>query len=328
MPLITIIIPVYKVEAYLHQCVNSVLQQSFENFEIILVDDGSPDNCPSICDDFAGQDQRVRVIHKKNGGLSDARNFGIKEASGDYLLFLDSDDYWNDTEFLNKLVKKIGDTDKIDVISFGFMKYYPLSNHLVPDDRTFSIIKQIEESNVGYIKRLIENDLYIACAWNKCIKREFVLDNRLFFEKGLRSEDMAWCGDILYLMPDMECLNMRPYVYRQEREDSITSTVDINHLNDILGMIKKALKKSNNLNSEDKHYYLSFYAVQYLTLLFNLKVTKEKNSRALSQEVYNLRRILNNDLNPKVKKANQFMKIFSYSIMTRILRLYVLITKK
>lgn len=93
LPLISVIVPVYGVEAYLHQCVDSIIAQSYENLEIILVDDGSPDKCPSICDEYAACDRRVSVIHKQNGGLSDARNAGLAAAHGEYVSFIDSDDY-------------------------------------------------------------------------------------------------------------------------------------------------------------------------------------------------------------------------------------------
>ena len=91
--LISVIVPVYKVEAFLPKCVNSILNQTYKNLEILLVDDGSPDGSGALCDAYARQDSRVRVIHKKNGGLSDARNAGIEAAAGDYLAFVDSDDW-------------------------------------------------------------------------------------------------------------------------------------------------------------------------------------------------------------------------------------------
>ena len=93
MILFSIVVPVYKVERYLPECVESILQQGFSDFEAILVDDGSPDRCPQICDDYALRDKRIKVIHKQNGGLSDARNAGLKVSKGRYILFLDSDDY-------------------------------------------------------------------------------------------------------------------------------------------------------------------------------------------------------------------------------------------
>ena len=94
--LISVIIPIYKVEDLLERCVNSVINQTYNNLQIILVDDGSPDNCPKLCDDFAKKDNRILVIHKENGGLSDARNYGIEKAKGKYITFIDSDDYIDD----------------------------------------------------------------------------------------------------------------------------------------------------------------------------------------------------------------------------------------
>ena len=91
-PLVSVIVPIYMVEKYICECVNSIILQSYKNLEIILVDDGSPDRCPEICDEYAKQDSRIKVIHKPNGGLSDARNAGIEIAEGEYLSFVDSDD--------------------------------------------------------------------------------------------------------------------------------------------------------------------------------------------------------------------------------------------
>ena len=97
VPLISVVVPVYKVEPYVRQCIDSILAQTYSNLDIILVDDGSPDKCPEICDDYAKQDGRIRVIHKPNGGLSSARNAGIDIARGEYIAFIDSDDYVSET---------------------------------------------------------------------------------------------------------------------------------------------------------------------------------------------------------------------------------------
>ena len=118
---ISIVIPVYNVEKYLQECVDSVVKQSYKNIEIILVDDGSKDNSPKLCDELAKTDDRIKVIHKENGGLSSARNAGMKVITGDYFVFLDSDDYWTDLDFLKKIVN-----DKLimnpDIIIFGYSK--------------------------------------------------------------------------------------------------------------------------------------------------------------------------------------------------------------
>ena len=111
---ISIIVPVYKVEKELDRCVQSLLKQTYKNLEIILVDDGSPDHCPILCDQYALEDERIRVIHKKNGGLSDARNAGLNLATGEYVLYVDSDDYI-ELDTCERFIKAAGN-QKIDIV--------------------------------------------------------------------------------------------------------------------------------------------------------------------------------------------------------------------
>ena len=105
-PLISVIVPIYNVEKYLARCVDSIVNQTYKNLEIILVDDGSPDRCPQMCDDYAEKDSRIKVVHKKNGGLSDARNAGMAVATGEYISFIDSDD-WIETSMFELLLNNI-----------------------------------------------------------------------------------------------------------------------------------------------------------------------------------------------------------------------------
>ena len=109
MPLLSVIIPIYNVEKYLRQCIESVIQQHIKDMELILVDDGSIDSSPQICDDYANKYNSVKVIHKTNGGASSARNLGLKNAKGEYIIFLDSDDWWNPSVSVETIVKTMQD---------------------------------------------------------------------------------------------------------------------------------------------------------------------------------------------------------------------------
>lgn len=120
-PLFSIIVPIYKTEAYLHQCVDSILGQTFSDFEVILVDDGSPDGCPAICDEYAAKDPRVTVVHKQNGGLVSARKAGLEECTGTYVMNVDSDDYIA-PDLLEK-VAKVLDENKVQAVLFGAMRF-------------------------------------------------------------------------------------------------------------------------------------------------------------------------------------------------------------
>ena len=139
--LITIVIPIYKVENYLDKCVKSVINQTYKNLEIILVDDGSPDNCPKKCDEYEKKDTRIKVIHKENGGLSDARNAGIDIAKGKYITFIDSDDYI-DSDYVETYYNKIKNCN-YDVVVGGYKR--------VVDDKVKFILKLKNEEFSKYI---------------------------------------------------------------------------------------------------------------------------------------------------------------------------------
>ena len=122
MPMVSVIVPVYKVERYIRKCIDSILKQSFTDFELILVDDGSPDKCGKICDEYAAKDKRIKVIHKKNGGLSDARNAGLDYATGGYICFIDSDD-WIHKDLLKDNLERLV-SENADVIIFNYVEVF------------------------------------------------------------------------------------------------------------------------------------------------------------------------------------------------------------
>ena len=190
-PIISVIIPVYNVERYLHQCVDSVLTQTYSNLEIILVDDGSPDNCPAICDEYAQKDKRIKVIHKENGGLSSARNTGLDAATGDFIYFLDSDDYIGDTT-ISSLYEHIHDNKQITIaigyftaLKDGFFSTYN-------EDWLFDS-PRIIESNDFANRMLKERSNHAATA--KLYRKEIFKDLR--FQIGKKNEDTLLAMDLI-----------------------------------------------------------------------------------------------------------------------------------
>lgn len=180
--LITVIIPVFRVEAYLRRCVDSVLAQTYRYTEIILVDDGSDDGCPAICDEYARQDSRVRVIHQKNAGLSGARNTGIEQANGRYLSFVDSDDYLS-PEFLERLYRACVETDSdMSVCRWEYVKGDPIPEKGSGQIRTFTGRQMM--ANL-----YIPDGAYFVVAWNKLYKRE--LFETIRYPLGRIHEDEA-----------------------------------------------------------------------------------------------------------------------------------------
>ena len=218
MDKITVIIPVYNVEKYLDKCVQSVMNQTYTNLEIILVDDGSPDNCPKMCDDFAKGDSRIRVIHKQNGGLSDARNAGIDIATGEYLMFVDSDDYIAPT-MVEKLYTALK-TANADISICNFF-YVGESNGDDYSERNTNLpIKNEVIASESVLKNKSQKDKpwYWIVVWNKLYKKE-VFEN-IRFQVDKLHEDEYIFHEIFFNANRIACISDGLYYYVQ-RKDSI-----------------------------------------------------------------------------------------------------------
>lgn len=255
-PLVSVIVPVYRTEEYLGRCAQSVLSQSFRDLELILVDDGSPDGCPAICDSLAACDSRVRVIHKPNGGLSDARNAGVAEASGRYTAFLDSDDFWKDPDVLGRIVSRAEETGA-DVLSFGFVKYYPSDGREISyfGDAPFGFVSDRDT----LLERLTERNLFIACAWNKLIVTDLIRD--LPFTKGMISEDVDWCARLMTRAALMDFIPVEAVCYSQ-REGSITHSVTVKACDDLADAALNCLSLADSSEGSLKTALLRYTGYQ------------------------------------------------------------------
>ncbi|SDB55141.1 Glycosyltransferase involved in cell wall bisynthesis [Ruminococcaceae bacterium FB2012] len=218
--MVSIIIPVYNVEKYLCECIDSVLRQSFSDLEIILVDDGSPDNSGAICDEYARKDSRVTVIHKCNGGLSDARNVGMAASHGEYIYFLDSDDYIVD-DAIWQLESKAR-TENADIVFFdsdNFVEDFEFPDYIENFSRTHSYRTERGSLLLGATVRRNE---YCPCVPFLFFKRDFLAENGLVFYKGIIHEDELFTPIAFARAKTVAYINKKLYV-RRLRGNSIMS---------------------------------------------------------------------------------------------------------
>lgn len=207
--IISVIVPIYKVEEYLERCINSILNQTYKHLEIILVNDGSPDKCPNICEEYAKKDDRIKVIHKENGGLSDARNYGLNIAIGKYISFVDSDDYIEKNmyqDMINELRK-----NNADIISCAI-------NNVYSDRSVSSDIEERVYDTESALKDLILGRNLNQTVWNKLYKKDVI--NGILFEKGKINEDDFWTYQVFSNSKKIITLNKALYNYIH-RESSI-----------------------------------------------------------------------------------------------------------
>lgn len=250
-PLVSVIMPVYKTGKYLEKSAESVLKQTYGNLELILVDDGSPDDAPAICDIIASNDYRCRVIHKENGGLSSARNAGIEVSMGDYILFLDSDDQL-DENALQQMVCLLGDDIDI-VIPDRYYKVYGNKKELVLHFKNSYFQKPIE-----FISKIIIGQGRAWRATAVLYKASIIKSFNLFFPLKQTSEDIFFNIDFLSKTKKIAFCD-KPTLLNLKRSGSITKTYDKNYLNVINNIDLRCKEFSKEFNVEIKGEIASLY---------------------------------------------------------------------
>ena len=325
MPEFSIIVPIYKVENYLSICVESILCQSYRDFELILIDDGSPDKCGQICDNYASSEAKVRVVHKKNGGLSSARNAGLDIAAGKYIIFVDSDDYWDDCLALEHIHRNLSETNA-DLLVFPAMRFYEDGNKFTYILKMNVDRKRVIDSDSNRaIKYLLENNIYRAAAWNKVVKKEIIDDHNMRFKEGYLSEDMDWCGDLLLYCKRFDFYETPLYVYRQQRNGSITTGKNEKLVSDKLYMCEKGYKQAISLEDKDTRLLLaSYYAYEYSVAL---GISGGIKNKQILLNLKDLQQLLKYDICNKVKQVNKLKKIVGYQLTRMSLCLFVKIKK-
>lgn len=222
---LSVIIPVYNVALYLRRCVESVSHQTYRQLEIILVDDGSTDESGAICDELAREDERIRVIHKVNGGLSDARNAGLAVATGEYVAFLDSDDAWLIPDGIEQMMRRLEEKAS-DILLFKRVDIYP-NRQTVMRDYDSEFIRAHSAQEV--FERLMLTEQFCMSACFQLLRRDMLIDNHLQFPVGYISEDVDFSCKLWQIAQSVDVLNLDMYGYHH-RTNSISTSYSIRSL--------------------------------------------------------------------------------------------------
>lgn len=306
----SVIVPVYNVEKYLRECVDSILKQTFTDFELLLVDDGSTDSSPEICDDYAAKDERVKVIHNKNGGASVARNTGMKAAKGQYLINIDSDDCFLSDDIFEKLYNNSKDKD---IILFKYQKYFDDENRFEKCPFSYSMISE-DDSFVESVDKLVKADAFFGMAWMKTIKRDLVADNDIYFEEGIVAEDIDWNYRLYCSAKSLTVIDESFIAYRQ-RANSVTSAPKIKSLTSLLYIIEKWADIINDISDETlKKALLGSLSKHYSNTLIAYTRIKDTEKKAYKKKLKEFSWLLNYGLSLRPKLMGKICSIFGLNI--------------
>lgn len=302
-PKVTVIVPIYKVEQYIQKCVDSILGQTYRNLEVILVDDGSPDNCPAICDEYQKKDSRVRVIHKPNGGLSDARNAGLDVATGEYVTFIDSDD-WYAEDAIEILVGVMLQ----NAVSIACMRNASVSSDYTQVEKVSDTKEVRVISSNELLKRICEKT-YSTSVCNKLFKRS-LLENKRFVYGRLNEDFLTLCE---LLMPDYQVATVEyPGYFYYTRAESLTHTQSdrVRPVQDALKNSLELMKKASDTYPKLEQYFARIALYQARTLLFLIspdEMRRDSESILL--------------INQCLRVCGKYLRISSLKLMDKIILL-------
>lgn len=326
VPEISIIVPVYKVEKYLKRCVDSVLNQTFKDYECILVDDGSPDNCPEMCDEYEKTYDQIKVIHKNNGGLSDARNAGLKICTGEYVMFLDSDD-WVHPQILEILFNVIKKSNA------GFAVCKMINSYEYADDfENFDFDKVIKNIETYSSEQILNNftDYFWKIgpfAWGKLYKRS-CFDNLFYNTSMSLYEDEYMYADIVEAAGSVSVVNEKLYFYFQSSDSLIRGRIDerffctfssLQHISDFM--------KERNIIDEMNLFELR-WMMGYMDLYYRIKSESPVLMKKFREYTPKFRKKIVPLLkNPKLTKAYKLLLVLFVINPSFARRLYKQLTK-
>lgn len=238
----SVIVPIFNVEDYLEKCVNSIINQSYQDYELILVNDGSTDRSGSICDSYASQFKRVKVIHQQNAGVSDARNSGLKLAVGEYVIFIDSDDYIEPDSF-DKFHTSLDKSGNPDVMIARAKKIYADRVFLTDQDLPFAKIVNGNKADVIKWMFVFSDNLWPSTSY--VVRKSFIDDNNIEYLSGYLHEDIEWTFKIFLFAKTFTANEYYWYNRRMERPGSITNTKLSKRTLDVINLVSKNIGYDN-----------------------------------------------------------------------------------
>lgn len=235
----SIIVPVYNIAGYLKQCLDSIIAQTYKNFEVILVDDGSTDKSGEICDIYSSKYKNIRIIHKSNGGLSQARNYGFKEAKGEYIVFVDSDDYIEPYS-LEEFISALSVSKYPEVLVTRLKKIYGKSERLM--DENFPIDLFLNKSKDDIINWMFTESNNLWPSVRYIVKRSLIDKNKMKFREGYFHEDVDWTSKLFLYANTFTATKYYWYNHRMARKDSITTSKNPKRTLDVIKLVSDNIK--------------------------------------------------------------------------------------
>lgn len=314
--LFSIIVPMYNAENFIERCLNSILNQSYADFEVLIVDDTSTDSTLNKVCDLSEKEPRLKIYQIPHSGPGAARNHALAEASGEYVLFVDADDYWTDLEFLNQL-KNIIEKEKTDIFMYQIIKVTDneqiLSRYKKPPFCHDNVVLSLE----AVYEELVRDGQALASACNKCVRKKLLADHSIFFLEDTKGEDIDWVLQLFSYVQTICLLNWEVYAYTQHKTESRSTSKD--GPNDLAGIIARWSQLLKQGKVPHARAVAGLTAFEYGICMGSNHLLSEENRKMMREHEY----LLKYGLDKKTKLIQRFYKIFGYDLTCLAIRFYL-----
>lgn len=322
----SIIIPVYNAEKFLNNCVESILNQTYQNYEIILVDDCSSDSSPEICDKLKNEHpKKIKVIRcKKNGGVANARNVGLENATGDYIGFMDNDDKWQFDYSLFEIDQKLS-VSNADMLIYGTAIYNEQTGTIIEDQKKFKEQMIANQDCFQAVRTMIKYNFVNFTVWSKFVKRKIILENKIVFPSNKRNEDTDWLCKVFSKINSVDAYEKPLYLYRKGNEYSQTSKpLKREHVDDLRDILISNIDYATNLEEKRRDMIYDFLTYAYMVWLSQIAFfneTKEDIEKMKSRSF-----ILKQGTKKYIKYVRFFISVFGIKSLISVLN-FLLVKK-
>lgn len=317
----SIIIPVYNAESYISQCIDSVLNQSYPQFEILLIDDGSTDSSFEICKQYSKKDDRVFAFSQKNGGTSAARNYGLSQSTGDYILFMDNDDFWINDSML-EIINACLSEKQSDILIFNSLIFDDLKHKYLRKIVNLKRNQVLNKSKSEALSLLIKKDVMTRAVWTKAINKQLIEKYNILFPVGMRNEDSDFTGYLIQYADSYDYLNECFYAYRKGHQSAQSvKQVSKETFLDLSRIISTHLDEISQIDdSEFMKVLYSFWTYPFCVWMGMSSFFKEKRIYRKNMKQYSF--VINYGDTMVTKMCKLLMSIIGFNNTCNVLSLY------
>jgi glycosyltransferase involved in cell wall biosynthesis len=321
---ISIVIPMYNAGHLIEECLTSIANQTYRNYEVFIIDDGSSDNSPELVSNFSKSNQNFNYVLIKNGGANNARNVGLNYCTGDYVIFVDQDDFFTSKNVFQELIEIFKNLPETDFIIYKYVEYFQKSNIYKKRPDFGKLAVDEKRTTFDQLYSFVSNGNIPISPWDKIFNRQFLINKNINFPVGLIAGDINWFIELIEKSNNIVVLNAEYYAYRRQVSSSLTNSFSLKSFLNFLEIIEDESARLKNKEKDNfTELFCSFLAYEYSILLGLSSNLNKVEFEKYHDRIKALKWLFKFDINKKVRKVKLLINLVGIRITSKILSFYI-----